>query len=303
VQARRDQVEIEGITLWVFGGVAKFAGRIPSAGAELRISLAGPLVSLVLGLFFSGLALVTGLPRAVDGVAAWLGYINLALLVFNLMPGFPLDGGRVLRAVLWHRSDDLARATRTAAAVGRAFAFGLIGLAVVLFVVGGTFAGVWLAFIGWFLLQASAAETQAVTVEERLAGLTVSDLMTPHPVSVPPELPLGRFVDEVVWRERHTTYPVVEDGSPVGLLPFRAVAEAPRAGWDGTTVGDRMLAIDRVPVLTPEEPLADAFRQVASSDVGRGLVVEDRRLVGLLSISDLARALELGPPARSAEGG
>jgi Zn-dependent protease len=298
VQARRDEVEIEGITLWVFGGVAKFAGRIPSAGAELRIALAGPLVSLVLGLFFSGLALVAGLPRAVDGVAAWLGYINLALLVFNLLPGFPLDGGRVLRAILWHRSGDLARATRAAAAVGRAFSFGLIGLAVVLFVVGGTFAGVWLAFIGWFLLQASAAETQAVTVEERLAGLTVADVMTPHPVSVQPDLPLGRFVDDVVWRERHTTYPVVDDGSPVGLLPFRAVAEAPRAGWDGTTVAERMLTIDRVPLLTPEEPLADAFRQVASSDVGRGLVVEDRRLVGLLSVSDLARALELRPPAR-----
>jgi CBS domain-containing protein len=236
-------------------------------------------------------------------VAAWLGYINLALLVFNLLPGFPLDGGRVLRAILWHRSGDLGRATRAAAAVGRAFSFGLIGLAVVLFVLGGTFAGVWLAFIGWFLLQASAAESQAVTVEERLAGLTVADLMTPRPVSVAPDLPLGRFVDDVVWRERHTTYPVVEDGSPVGLLPFRAVAQAPRTGWDGTTVGERMLPVDRVPLLTPEEPLADAFRQVASSDVGRGLVVDDRRLVGLLSISDLARALELRPPARPADGG
>ena len=297
VQARRDRVEIEGITLWVFGGVAKFAGRIPSAGAEFRITLAGPLVSLVLGLLFSGLAMVAGLPQAVDGVAAWLGYINLALLVFNLLPAFPLDGGRLLRALLWRRSGDLARATAWAAGVGRALAFGMIGVAVVLFVAGGIFPGVWLAFIGWFLLQAAGAEAQQVTVEERLAGLTVADLMSPDPVSVDADLPLGRFVDEVVWKERYTTYPVVEGGAPVGLLPFRAVAEAPRTDWDGIAVRDRMTPLADVPVLAPGEPLADALQRVAASELRRALVVDDGRLVGLLSISDLVRALELRPPA------
>ena len=298
VQARRDRVEIEGITLWVFGGVAKFTGRIPSAGAELRIALAGPLVSLVLGLLFSGVAMVAGLPQSVDGVAAWLGYINLVLLAFNLLPAFPLDGGRVLRALLWSRSGDLARATGSAAAVGRALAFGLVGLALVLFVAGSVFAGVWLAFVGWFLLQAAGAETQQVTVEERLAGRTVADLMRRDPVVVPPELPLGRFVDEVVWSQRYTTYPVVEDGAPVGLLPFRAVAEAPRGEWDATRVRDRMLPLEQVPALTPSDPLAEALQRLAASDVRRALVVEDGRLVGLLSISDLLLALELGPPQR-----
>ena len=298
VQARRDRVGIDGITLWVFGGVAKFTGRIPSAGAELRIAAAGPLVSLLLGLFFSGLAMVAGLPQAVDGVAAWLGYINLTLLVFNLLPAFPLDGGRLLRAFLWSRSGDLARATSSAAAVGRAIAFGLIGVALLLLVVGSVFAGVWLAFVGWFLLQAAGAEAQQVTVEERFAGLTVADLMRRDPVAVAPDLPLGRFVDEVVWSRRHTTYPVVENGAPVGLLPFRAVAEAPRGAWDETRVRDRMVPLAQVPVLAPADPLADALQRVAASDVRRALVVEDGRLVGLLSISDLLLALELGPPDR-----
>jgi Zn-dependent protease/CBS domain-containing protein len=301
IQARREGVPIEGITLWALGGVAKIAGRFPSAGAELRIAVAGPLVSLALGLLFTGLAVAVSSPEEVDAVAAWLGYINLALLVFNLIPAFPLDGGRILRSALWAYRGDLARATREAAGVGKAFAFLLIAAAVLLFVVGSVFSGVWLAFIGWFLIQAAQAESQQVTIEETLGGLTVRDLMSPRPVAVPRDLPLGRLVDEVVWAERYTTYPVVDDrGAAVGLLPFRAVAEAPRAEWDGTTVGERMLPLERVPVLSPDEPAADALRKVAGSEAGRALVVEDGRLVGLLSISDLLRALELGgPPPRS----
>jgi CBS domain-containing protein len=173
----------------------------------------------------------------------------------------------------------------------------MIGTGVAILLAGGSVSGVWLAFIGWFLIQAAQAEAQQVTIDETLGGLTVRDLMSPRPVTVPRELPLGRLVDEVVWAERFTTYPVVDErGAAVGLLPFRAVAEAPRAAWDGTTVGERMLPLERVPVLSPGEPAADALRTVAGSDAGRALVVEDGRLVGLLSISDLLRALELGGP-------
>jgi Zn-dependent protease/predicted transcriptional regulator len=298
LQARRDRVEIEGITLWVFGGVAKLAGRIPCAGAELRIAIAGPLVSLVLGLGFAAVAWAAPLPRQVDGVAAWLGYTNLVLLAFNLLPAFPLDGGRVLRAALWARGHDLARATRQAAVVGRALAFGMIGVAVVVMVAGGgLFAGAWLAFIGWFLLQAASAEAQQVTVEERLAGLTVADLMARDPVAVPPGLSLADFVDDVVWRARFTTYPVTEDGVPVGLLPFRCVAQVPRAEWETRRVRDCMVPLERVPRVAPTLPLGVSLPLVAGSEERRALVVDDGRLVGLLSITDLMRALEIGGPA------
>ena len=294
LQARRDDVEIEGITLWLFGGVAKFTGRIPSAWAEFRIAVAGPLVSLALGLAFSGVALLAGLPTEVDGVAAWLGYINLVLLAFNLLPAFPLDGGRVLRSLLWAARRDLERATRAAAGIGRAIAFALIGLGVVLLVLGSVVGGIWMAFIGWFLLQAGGAEARQVTIAERLEGVRVRDLMSADPVTVPADLPLGRFVDDVVWAERFTTYPVVAGGRPVGLLPFRCVAQVPRGEWETRTVESCMVPLAEVPVLEPDLPVADALGLVGRSELGRALVLDGGRLVGLLSVSDLTRALELG---------
>jgi Zn-dependent protease len=291
-QARREQVEIEGITLWLFGGVAKFKGDLPSAGAELRIAFAGPLVTLVLGSAFVLLA-GAGLPEVVDGVAAWLGYTNIALLVFNLLPALPLDGGRVLRSLLWMRSGDRAAATETAGAVARAVAYGLIGLGAALLLFSGEFAGAWLAVIGWFVLQASRAEVRSVAAIAGLAGLRVRDLMTPDPVSVPPSMKLARFVDDVVWSRRHTTYPVVENGRAVGLLLFRSVAEQSRARWDELTVGDCMLSIEATPVLHEEDDAAEALARLQASGVNRGLVVENGRLTGILSVTDIASALEI----------
>jgi Zn-dependent protease len=297
VQARRERMEIEGITLWLFGGVARFKGRFPSAGAEFRIAIAGPLVSLALGLGFVALAL-TGLPGTVEGVTAWLGYTNLALLVFNLMPALPLDGGRVLRSLLWMRRDDFAAATRTAAAVARGFAYLLIGGGIALFVLQGAFSGAWLAFIGWFLLQAAGAEARDVAARQALGGLAVRDLMVRDPVTVPAGMTLGAFMDEVVWAHRYTTYPVVEDGRVVGLLPFRSVAVVPRAEWDSRLVRDCMVGRDGVPALAEDEELVDALAVLLESPLHRGLVLDGDRLAGLLSITDLARALEVGTPRK-----
>jgi Zn-dependent protease/CBS domain-containing protein len=302
VQARHDGMEIDGITLWLFGGVARFRGEFPSAGAEFRIAVAGPAVSLALGLGFVLLALVPGLPEAVDGVAAWLGYINLILLAFNLLPALPLDGGRVLRAALWGARGDFASATRLAADVGRGFGYLFIVAGLGLFVFQGSFSGAWLAFIGWFLLGAADAEAQHVRARQALAGLRVRDLMTRDPVTVDAELTLGEFMDSVVWQRRHTTYPVVHDGRPVGLLPFRRVAEVPRAEWDAKHVRDCMLARSEVPVLDEDAQAIDALAELGETGVSRALVLADGRLAGLLSMSDLARALH-APPRRRARGG
>jgi Zn-dependent protease/CBS domain-containing protein len=293
LQARRERVQIDGITLWLFGGVARFKGELPSGGAEFRIAIAGPLVTLGLGIGFATLAAAAGLPEEIDAVAAWLGYTNMALLVFNLLPALPLDGGRVLRSLLWARSGDLPAATATAGAVARVLSYLLIAGGIALFILEGAFSGAWLAFIGWFLLQAAAAEVRSVAVKQALAGLRVGDLMTTAPVTVPPELPLGRFVDEIVWNRRHTTYPVVENGRVVGLLPFRCVAQVPRAAWDGQVVKDCMLPIADVPVLDADDDAVQALAELQESDVNRGLVLEGGRLVGILSITDIASALEL----------
>jgi Zn-dependent protease len=296
--ARREGVEIEGITLWLFGGVAKFKGMFPSAGAEFRIAVAGPIVSLGIGVFFVLIAVVGDLPEAVDGVVGYLGYINLVLLVFNLIPALPLDGGRVLRSILWQTKGDFRWATNVAAEVARVFAYLFIGLGLAEVFFLNSFAGVWLAFLGWFLLQAAGAEARHLATRQALGGLRVRDLMVRDPITVAADLSLGRFMDEVVWPHRYTAYPVVDDGRAVGLLPFRSVAEVPRGEWDGRSVRDAMLPLDDVPALAEDDDLVDALAKLGSSDVRRGLVLDDGRLAGLLSITDLSRALEVGGPRR-----
>jgi Zn-dependent protease/CBS domain-containing protein len=290
-QARRDGMEIEGITLWLFGGVAQFKGMFPSAGAEFRIAIAGPLVSLGLGVAFVAIAVLTKTAEAVDGVAAWLGYINLMLLVFNLLPALPLDGGRVLRSALWGARDDFRWATRVAANIGRGFGFLFIAGGIAFFVFANSFSGAWLAFIGWFLLGAASAELGYLAARDALGGLRVGDLMTRDPATVRHSLTLGDFMDDVVYSRRYTTYPVVDNGHVVGLLPFRCVAQVPRSEWDARTVKDCMLPLNEVPVLDEDEQLAEIVDELGQGP-GRGLVLDGERLVGLLSISDVARALE-----------
>jgi Zn-dependent protease/CBS domain-containing protein len=303
LQARREGVEIEGINLWLFGGVAQFKGDFPSAGAEFRIAIAGPLVSLALGIFFVLLAVFAGLPNAADGVTAWLGYTNLILLAFNLLPALPLDGGRVLRAALWYFRGDLQWATSVASTIGRGFGFLLIGLGVFMFIVEGAFSGAWLAFIGWFLLQAATAEARYIATRQALDGLRVRDVMVRQPVTVDADLSLGQFMDDVASLRRYTTYPVLDDGHPVGLLAFRSVAGVPRDQWNSHTVREAMIPRDAVSLLDEDEPAIDALARLSTSDVNRGLVVDNGRLAGLLSITDLARALEVNPPARPPRAG
>jgi Zn-dependent protease len=295
--ARREGIEVDSITLWLFGGVAQFKDRFTSAGAEFRVALSGPLVSIGLGVMFVLIA-IASLPSAVDGVAAWLGYINLVLAAFNLLPASPLDGGRVLHAALWRAKADYAWATRVASEIGQGFGYLFIALGLVMFVFQGSFSGAWLAFIGWYLLQGARAEARYVATEQALGGVRVRDLMVRQPVTVDADSTIGRFMDEVAWSQRFTTYPVLERGRPVGLLAFASVAAVPRSEWDTQRVRDTMIALDQVPLLTEDETAVDALADLSAPRANRGLVVDNGQLTGLLSITDLARALEVGrrPP-------
>lgn len=291
LQARREGMEIEGITLWLFGGVAQFRGMFPSAGAEFRIAIAGPLVSLVLGAGFVGLALaITGVD-ALDGIAAWLGIMNLALLVFNLLPALPLDGGRVLRSALWALRSDFAWATRVAAAIGRAFGALMIagGLAIGFFS-GDATNGLWFAILGWFLFGAASAEAQYGQVYGKLAGLRVRDLMVRSPTTVSPDQRIGELIGGLVRGDRLDAFPVVKGGRPVGLLPFSLIADVPRSEWDARTVGERMLPLAVIPVFASDESLDHALQRL-SDGIGRGLVLEGDQVAGVLSVSDIAGAL------------
>jgi Zn-dependent protease/CBS domain-containing protein len=289
--ARREGIEVDSITLWLFGGVAQFKDRFRSPGTEFRVAVSGPLVSIGLGVLFMLIA-VAGLPTEVDAGAAWLGYINLILAAFNLLPASPLDGGRVLHAALWRAKGDYAWATRVASEIGQGFGYLFIALGIAMFVFQGSFSGAWLAFIGWYLLQGARAEARYVATEQALGGLRVRDLMVRHPVTVDADSTIGRFMDDVAWSQRFTTYPVLEADRPVGLLAFAAVAAVPRSEWDARRVRDTMIPFDEVPRLTEDELVVDALEELSTGN--RGLVVDDGHLAGLLSITDIARALEVG---------
>ena len=284
LQAKREGIEIEGINLWLFGGVAQFKGPFPGAGAEFRVAIAGPLVSLVLGVLFVGLA-AAGLPNALDGVAALARLHEPHLARVQPASGAaPRRRSRAPRGSVVHEGD-LAWATRVASVLGRGFGFLFIALGLGMLIFEGTFSGAWLAFIGWFLLQAATAEARYIATEQALEGFRVRDLMVEEPVTVSADTSLGQFMDEVAWSRRYTTYPVMDGGRPIGLLAFRSVAGVPRDQWDTRRVRDVMIGRDDVPLLADDEPAIDALGELSESKVNRGLVVDDGRLIGLLSIT------------------
>ena len=293
VQATRDGMTIDGITLWLFGGVARFTGMFPTAGAEFRIAVAGPVVSLGLGAGFLGITAIPGLPSSIDGVCFYLGSTNMLLLVFNLLPALPLDGGRILRAALWQWRGDLYSATRIAAGAGRVLAIGLIGLGAAMFVFSDSaFNGLWLAVIGWFVYQAGGAEARMLTPPPVTAR--VGDVFVRDPVTAPADLPLDRFVQGTVWDHRHEAYPVVADGRTVGLLELRRLAEVAREDWPTTRVSDLMTPLEQVPELREDQDVMDAVAVLRAANSAHGLVVDGQRLLGMLSLSDVARALNTG---------
>jgi Zn-dependent protease/CBS domain-containing protein len=293
LQARRDGLAIEGITLWVFGGVAQIQQEAPSAGAELRMALMGPAVSFAIGVACLAAALALPLPSATDGVLFWLGQINLYLLVFNLIPALPLDGGRVLRAILWARRRDYGSATRTAGRLGRAFGQAMIvgGLLLAIFV--GAFSGLWLAFIGWFVLAAAEAELETAQARVWLAGLTAADPMVRHPVTVDADSTVREFLDEVFLPTRHTAFPVLDHGRVAGIVSFRQALALPRSAWSQTPVREIMLPA-REACIDPDTPLADALARLTAAPLQRLLVCRHGRLAGLLSLTDVARLIEAG---------
>jgi Zn-dependent protease/CBS domain-containing protein len=299
-QARREGVPVGGITLWVFGGVAELRGDMPSPGAELRMAAAGPAVSLVLGAVCLGAALALPLPAEVDGVLFWLGQINLSLLVFNLIPALPLDGGRMLRALLWARRGDLLAATRTAGALGRGFGRLLIAGGLVLAIVAGDFGGLWLVFLGWFLLAAAEAELATTSARAALAGLTVADLMVRDPVAVPATVSVQAFMDEIFLPTRHTAFPVLDGVDAVGIVSFRRALGLPPEHWPVTAVRAITETGPDVEVAA-DAPLAEALPRLMARDLRRLLVMHDGRAVGLLSPTDVMRVLEVRTRAAAPE--
>ena len=300
IQARREGMQIDGITLWLFGGVARFKAMFPNAGAEFRIALAGPLVTLVLSATFAAVAALVPTSLALHGVLAWVAYVNLLLLVFNLIPALPLDGGRVLRSLLWRAKGNFGWATAIAANIGRGFGYLLIGGGVLLFVFVGAFTGVWFAVVGLFLVNAAETERRYAVARTALEGLRVGDLMVRNPVTTHPDQTIAAFMDESAGASRHALYPVVRDGELIGVLPFGRVAHIPRDEWPHRGVSECMLPPDELPVLSEDDALADALAELGEADRLRGVVLRNGRVAGLVSLTDIERVLAERPTSRPA---
>ena len=295
LMARRDKVEVEGITLWLFGGVARIRGDAASSRSEMRITIVGPLTSLVIaGVFVAagGWVEAAGGPEILAGVLGWLGRINAMLAVFNMIPAFPLDGGRVLRAWLWRTRDKLS-ATRIAARVGQGFGYLLIGAGIFQVLSATRLGGVWLMFLGWFVMSAAKAELAHVALRATLADIRVDQVMTPAPVAAPDWLSVESFIDQFPLRHGSSAFPLVGvDGKPSGLVSVARVEEVPSQERARKRVAEIAVPLDQVGVGHPEEPLTDLLDRMPSESAGRGLVVDgDGRLVGIVTSSDVERAL------------
>ena len=301
--ARRHGVKVEGLTLWMFGGVAKLSGEIPSSGAELRIAAVGPAVSIAVGLGAAAVAAsmsVGGFPDLAVAVPAWLGGINLLLAVFNLIPGAPLDGGRILRALLWRRSGDQARSSITAAKAGRAVGFGLITLGLLEFLVGANVGGLWTVFIGWFLQSAARVEGEHTLTQDVLGGLRVSDVMSANPQAAPGTISVHEFVQELVLATRYSAFPVTDPGGMVvGLVSLAQARALPTRLWTSKKLLDVMVPLAQVLVVAPGDLLVEVLAKWSPAVGSRALVFDGYRLVGILSSTDITRAIERGILSRA----
>ena len=286
--AIRSGIGIRSITLFIFGGVARLDRDPPDGWTELRMAAAGPAVSVVLAGLFLGASTLVRPGGTAWAVARYLALINLVVAIFNLVPAFPLDGGRLLRGFLW-KSMGKARATRVAARAGTLFAYFLIASGVVSMLRGEGISGMWYVLIGWFLKDASAGAYQSARVDEALRGVTAADAMVKDVATLPAEISLAEAGHDHFLRSGYGAYPVVRGDAVVGLLCRRDILKVPADERDRTSVQAAMVPLGEVVVVPPDASLIRAMSKMAESGTGRVLVMEGERLVGLLTMGSVLR--------------
>ncbi|NIR45941.1 MAG: CBS domain-containing protein [Gemmatimonadetes bacterium] len=293
--ARARGIEMAGITLFVFGGIAHSRMEAEEPKDEFLLTVVGPLSSVAIGLVFLAidrLGAGAGLPTPITGVAAYLAFLNFILAGFNMVPGFPLDGGRIFRSIVWQITGDIRKATRWASRTGQGFGFVLIGLGILGFFAGNVIGGMWFVFIGWFLAGAAAASYRQLIVRRQLEQVNVRQAMTERPETVSPDLTLRDLVDNYLLQRRFSAFPVKRDGDVVGLITLSQVKEVDRDDWPSTRVEDVMQPLEDAAVVSPTDHLAEALSRMQQSGAGRVLVIENGDLVGLVTRSDVANWLE-----------
>lgn len=294
--ARSYGLPVGGITLFLFGGMAELQAEPRTPREEFWMAIAGPIASVFLGAAFyllSGLMLGLGAPQHVAGVAFYLGFINFLLAVFNMVPGFPMDGGRVLRAALWQWKGDLRWATQWASRFGQGFGLLLVMLGIASFLAGNFIGGMWWFLIGLFIRGAAIASYQHLLTQLALKGQTVRHFMTTDPVTVPAEATLQDFVDDYLYHHAFDLFPVVRDGRLAGYVSLRQARAIPRQEWGRTRVGDVSRKIGEAYTVDANADANEALNQMQRNASSRLVVTEDDRIVGILVLKDLLRFLQI----------
>jgi Zn-dependent protease len=294
--ARAKGIPIRGITLHVFGGVAEMKEEPADPKSELMMAAAGPVTSVALGLIFGLLTLLSSsIPYR--GLFGYLFYINIVLALFNLIPGYPLDGGRILRALLWMNNGDLFKSTRWATRLGAIISLLFIVYGFILMFSSALVGGIWFVFIGFFLHHATESSYNLLVLKRGLKGMKVEDLMVRTVNTVPPDLTLQSFVDDYVLTYRHHSFPVIEGNQPLGIVTLHDLKDVPRQEWTMKTIRQVMTPIGQEYLICSKCELADAFTRAAGNGVGRLVVVDERNnFAGYLSFRDLETLLSLKMP-------
>jgi Zn-dependent protease/predicted transcriptional regulator len=286
-------IRVLDITLFLFGGATRARVESRGPGDEFLIAVVGPLTSGILAALFGIVAGLGGdvLSRPLAGTLGYLAWVNLLLAAFNLVPGFPLDGGRLLRSAIWKATGSLRRATQIASGAGQAVGWLLVGGGVVYLLAGNLAGGIWFAFIGWFLVQAARASYQELQLRHMLGGVEAEDVMAGNLLRIPPDLSLQDAVDDYFMRYDHGAFPVDEQGRTIGLLTLRGVRRVPREQWPARRVREHMVPLGDQVVVTPDARMDGVLGKLQDSEAGRVLVVQDGEVVGIITPTDLTRWL------------
>jgi Zn-dependent protease/CBS domain-containing protein len=291
-------LKVKSITLFALGGVSQIEGDATDAKTEFWVAIAGPIASLIIGFGCFAIAAALGWHRpaeprtAITAVLVWLGYINVVLALFNMIPGFPLDGGRVLRSIVWAITKNADKSTRIAARVGQVVAFLFILDGIWEFFSGAGFNGLWLAFIGWFLMDAAKASYGQAGITAAFQGVRVSSVMSRDCIIVDRAMSLQEFVDSYLLTTGQRCYAVEDQGRLVGLITPRDVGAIPRELWDRTTVREAMRPLEKLHIITPDTQVLDALKLMAGNDVNQLPVVANGTLQGVVSRSQLMQLLQ-----------
>ena len=303
--ARAQGIAVHGITLWLLGGVSTIASEATSPGREAVLAGVGPLSSLVIGVACFLGARVAPASSVVEAVLVYLGFINVALAVFNMLPGYPLDGSKVLHAALWRFARDPVRATRWAARAGVVIGAGLIAYGFIALVLlhFSYFVAIWAAFIGWFVLQASQGAVRQSRAEGSLADVSVGRVMTVPPAAVPDDITLRKAASDYFAPLGARCLPVLDDGGLLtGMICLSDLGRTDESAWGVDQVRDAMTPHDRLPTIGPDEPASAAFHRLVTTDAEYLAVVQNGRLIGFIDRTGIVNYVQGGHPARPAAG-